>query len=381
MGIVINPLGTHYFDETLAAEVIMEHFHVSSLIALGMEDKRAGCTAAGALLRYLYDTQKNSLSNITGISVYASGKYMLLDSSTRRNLELTETMREKKKRGSLLWVLDRTGTAMGARKLHQMIEQPLVDRAMIERRLDAVDKLCQNTVDRDEIREYLQPVYDLERLMTRVSYGTANPRDLIALRRSLRMFAPIRQVLQDFLTELLTQLCEEMDDFDDLVQLLDRSIEDEPPIQVKEGGIIKKGFDADIDRLREAKTQGRQWLMNLEAEDQQRTGIKNLRIKYNKVFGYYFEVTNSFKNMVPADYQRKQTLVGSERYTRRISSNPSRTRSSTPRTNSTPLNMTSSARSGILSAARSHRSRKPPGRWLCWTSCAPCRSPRREAAM
>ena len=315
LGIIVNTLGPHYFDENATEKIISEHFHVSSLIALGMDDKRAGSAAAGALLKYLYDTQKNSLSNITGISVYVSGKYMLLDSSTRRNLELTETMREKKKRGSLLWVLDRTGTAMGARKLHQMIEQPLVDREMIERRLDAVDMLCQNTVDRDEIREYLQPVYDLERLMTRVSYGTANPRDLIALRGSLSMFAPVRQVLEDFEGGLLSALRNDMDDFRDLVDLLDRSILDEPPLQVKEGGIIRGGFDADIDRLREAKTQGRQWLMNLEAEDQQRTGIKNLRIKYNKVFGYYFEVTNSFKNMVPSDYMRKQTLVGSERYT------------------------------------------------------------------
>ena len=315
LGIIVNTLGPHYFDENATEKIICEHFHVSSLIALGMDDKRAGSAAAGALLKYLYDTQKNSLSNITGISVYVSGKYMLLDSSTRRNLELTETMREKKKRGSLLWVLDRTGTAMGARKLHQMIEQPLVDREMIERRLDAVDMLCQNTVDRDEIREYLQPVYDLERLMTRVSYGTANPRDLIALRGSLSMFAPVRQVLEDFEGGLLSALRNDMDDFRDLVDLLDRSILDEPPLQVKEGGIIRGGFDADIDRLREAKTQGRQWLMNLETEDQQRTGIKNLRIKYNKVFGYYFEVTNSFKNMVPSDYMRKQTLVGSERYT------------------------------------------------------------------
>ena len=315
LGIIINTLGPHYFDDAATAGILEEHFHVSSLIALGMDDKRAGSTAAGALLKYLYDTQKNSLSNITGISVYASGKYMLLDSSTRRNLELTETMREKKKRGSLLWVLDRTGTAMGARKLHQMIEQPLVDREMIEQRLDAVDRLCRNTVDRDEIREYLQPVYDLERLMTRVSYGSANPRDLIALRGSLKMFAPIRQVLEDFDGGLLTELRGDMDDFNDIVGLLEQSIEDEPPLQVKEGGIIRTGFEADIDRLRQAKTQGRQWLMNLEAEDQQRTGIKNLRIKYNKVFGYYFEVTNSFKNLVPPDYQRKQTLVGAERYT------------------------------------------------------------------
>ena len=357
LGIIINTLGAHYFDENAAEKIISEHFHVSSLIALGMDDKRAGSTAAGALLKYLYDTQKNSLSNITGISVYASGKYMLLDSSTRRNLELTETMREKKKRGSLLWVLDRTGTAMGARKLHQMIEQPLVDRELIEKRLDAVDMLCQNTVDRDEIREYLQPVYDLERLMTRVSYGTANPRDLIALRGSLSMFAPIRQVLEDFEGGLLSELRDDMDDFRDLVDLLNRSILDEPPLQVKEGGIIRGGFDADIDRLREAKTQGRQWLMNLEAEDQQRTGIKNLRIKYNKVFGYYFEVTNSFKNMVPSDYMRKQTLVGSERYT---SEKPN------------------SVRSGILSADRSQGSRKRQEPWRCSTRCVLYLLSRRE---
>ena len=315
LGIIINTLGPHYFDEAATRRVLLEHFRVSSLIALGMDDMRTGGAAAGALLKYLYDTQKNSLSNITGVSVYASGKYMLLDSSTRRNLELTQTMREKKKRGSLLWVLDRTGTAMGARRLHQMIEQPLVDRGLIEQRLDAVDRLCQNTVDRDEIREYLQPVYDLERLMTRVSYGSANPRDLIALRGSLKMFAPIRQVLEDFDGGLLAELRGNMDDFDDIVDLLERSIEDEPPLQVREGGIIRTGFDPDIDRLREAKTQGRKWLMDLEAQDQQRTGIKNLRIKYNKVFGYYFEVTNSFKNLVPPDYQRKQTLVGAERYT------------------------------------------------------------------
>ena len=243
----------HVVGEAAANKVILSHFHVSSLIALGMDDKRAGSTAAGALLRYLYDTQMNALSNITGISVYTVGKYMLLDSSTRRNLELTETMREKKKRGSLLWVLDRTGTAMGARKLHQMIEQPLVDREMIEYRLDAIEQLCQNTVDRDEMREYLQPVYDLERLMTRVSYGSANPRDLIALRSSLGMFAPIRQVLAEFDKGLLKDLRDDMDDFDDLVKLLSDSIEDEPPIQVKEGGIIRAGFDADIDKLREAK--------------------------------------------------------------------------------------------------------------------------------
>ena len=315
LGIVINTLDVHYFDDDAAAMLLKKHFRVSGLMALGIEDMRAGTAAAGALLRYLYDTQKNSLSHITGINAYAVGKYMLLDSSTRRNLELTQTLRDKKKQGSLLWVLDKTGTAMGARLLNQMLEQPLVDADEIRLRLDAVESLCRAGVDRDEIREYLRPVYDLERLMTRVSYGTANPRDLIALRESLRMFAPVRLVLRDFDAALLHTLYDEMEDYHDLTTLLDAAIEEEPPITVREGGIIKKGFDADIDRLREASTQGRKWLLDLEAEDQKRTGIKNLRIKYNKVFGYYFEVTNSFKDLVPPDYQRKQTLVGSERYT------------------------------------------------------------------
>ncbi len=315
LGIVINPLDLHYFDDDAAAMLLKKHFKVSSLMALGIDDLKAGTAAAGALLRYLYETQKTALTHITTLSAYASGKYMLLDSSTRRNLELTETMREKKKQGSLLWVLDKTCTAMGARLLHQMIEQPLVDPEEITARLDAVEALSKNGVDRDEIREYLRPVYDLERLMTRVSYGTANPRDLIALRDSLKMFGPVRAVLRDFDAPLLKRIYDDTEDFGDLTSLLDASIREEPPIAVKEGGIIKEGFDEEVDHLREAGTEGKNWLLALEAEDQKRTGIKNLRIKYNKVFGYYFEVTNSFKDLVPPDYQRKQTLVGSERYT------------------------------------------------------------------
>ncbi len=315
LGIVINTLDAHYFDEAAAKKLLLRHFHVSSLIALGIDDFKAGQTASGALLQYLYDTQKNSLSNVTHLNPYSAGRYMLLDSSTRRNLELTETLREKSKRGSLLWVLDKTKTAMGARLLHRFLEQPLVDRLEIEERLDAVEALCQGSVDRDEIREYLAPIYDLERLMTKISYLSANPRDLIAMRNSLRMLGPIRQVLSSFEDGQLASIREEIDPFEDLIALLDASIEEEPPILVREGGIIKTGYDPDIDHLRLARTQGRQWLMDLEEEDRQRTGIKNLKIKYNKVFGYYFDVTNSFKNLVPEDYIRKQTLVGSERYT------------------------------------------------------------------
>lgn len=316
LGITVNSLDSHYYDERSAQELLLKHFKVSSLVALGVEDFRAGNTAAGALLQYLYDTQMNDLSNINRISAYTSGHYMLLDSATRRNLELTETMREKRKRGSLLWVIDSTQTAMGARLLHKWVQQPLLSRDLIERRQDAVEALCESSVDRDEIREYLQLVYDLERLMTRITYKSANPRDLIALRDSLSMLGPIREVLKNFSSDReLSDIYESCDDFADLLDLLKNSINDEPPVLVHEGGIIKTGFDADIDRFRKAKTDGRQWLMDLEAEDIKRTGIRNLKIRYNKVFGYYFEVTNSFKNLVPDDYVRKQTLVGSERYT------------------------------------------------------------------
>ena len=334
----VSTVPNSYFEESSAVTLLLDHFRTASLMSLGLEDFPSGTLAAGALLRYLYDTQKNALSNLTRIRAYASGKYMLLDSSTRRNLELTQTLRDKKKRGSLLWVLDKTCTAMGARLLHRFLEQPLTERSQIEDRLDCVQALSEQNVDRDEIREYLRAVYDLERLMTRISYGTANPRDMIALRDSLRMFVPIKNVLRDFETGrdllqdpanlvppnpaeegskpgALARYCEEIEDFPELTGLLERSIVDEPPVSIREGNIIKAGFDPDIDHLRDARDNGKKWLMDLEAEDRERTGIKNLRIKYNKVFGYYFEVTNSFKDLVPDDYIRKQTLVGSERYT------------------------------------------------------------------
>ncbi len=255
------------------------------------------------------------MSNITHIYPYLANTYMLLDSATRRNLELTETLREKQKRGSLLWVLDKTKTAMGARTLRSYIEQPLIDKRQIEERLDAVEELTRDAISRDEIREYLNPVYDLERLLGKISYQSANPRDLIAFRNSLAMMKPIKAVLSAFDKSLLSQIRVDIDPFEDLYELIQAAIEEDPPVLVREGGIIKDGFDDTIDSLRKAKTEGKNWLAALEEEDRNRTGIKNLRIKYNKVFGYYFEVTNSFKNMVPKDYIRKQTLANAERYT------------------------------------------------------------------
>ncbi len=313
--IAVNALEAHYFDEDGAGKLLRKHFKVAALTGLGIEDFPVGILAAGALLKYLYETQKSSMSNITHIYPYLTSKYMLLDSATRRNLELAETLREKQKRGSLLWVLDKTKTAMGARTLRSYIEQPLIDRGQIEERLDAVEELTKDVISRDEIREYLNPVYDLERLLGKISYQSANPRDLIAFKNSIAMMKPIRAVLEAFHKALLTQILEEIDPLEDLFTLIDAAIGEDPPLLVREGGIIKDGFDATIDSLRKAKTEGKNWLAALEEEDRNRTGIKNLRIKYNKVFGYYFEVTNSFRDMVPEDYVRKQTLANAERYT------------------------------------------------------------------
>lgn len=315
LGITIYALEPHFYDEERCRRCLLKHFHVNTLQGMGIEDFPAGLIAAGALLQYLYDTQKSSLSHFTHLYPYLTSKFMLLDSSTRRNLELTETLREKQKRGSLLWVLDKTKTAMGARCLRQYIEQPLIEKETIEKRLNAVSDLCSQPIVREEIREYLNPIYDLERLLGKVSYKTANPRDLIAFRNSLRMLPHIKTLLNDFEQGLLHEINGQIDDLEDVFALIDSSIMEEPPIAVKEGGIIKEGFDETIDSLRNAKTEGKKWLAELEEEDRNRTGIKNLKIKYNKVFGYYFEVTNSYQSLVPEDYIRKQTLANAERYT------------------------------------------------------------------
>ena len=315
LNISISALDAHLFDEDTCRRVLLRHFHVNSLIGMGIEDFPNGLIAAGALLQYLYETQKISLSHFTHLYPYLTNKFMLLDSSTRKNLELTETLREKLKKGSLLGVLDKTKTAMGGRMLRSFLEQPLIYEEDIQERLDAVEELYQNGMFRDEIREYLNPVYDLERLMGRISYKTANPRDLLSFATSLSMLPGIKDVLHNLQGKLLDEVQEDLDDLSDLYQLIQCSIEEEAPIGLREGGIIKTGFNEEIDILRKAKTEGKTWLSQLEEEDRERTGIKNLRIKYNKVFGYYFEVTNSYKDLVPEDYIRKQTLTGAERYT------------------------------------------------------------------
>ena len=314
LGIAISALDAAYFDDALCARTLKEHFHVSSLEAIGLDDYNCGMIGAGALLEYLYETQKTSLNHISRLTRYAVGKYMILDNSTRRNLELCETLREKQKRGSLLWVLDKTKTAMGARLLRKYIEQPLIDRTMIEERLEAVKELKNNAISREELREYLSPIYDLERLVGRISYQSANPRDLTALKNSMDMLPPIKYLLEDMKSPLLARLCEELDTLEELCKLVGDAICDEPPLAMKEGGIIREGFNSDVDTLRNAKTEGKDWLAQLEADEREKTGIKNLRVRYNKVFGYYLEVTNSYKELVPDYYTRKQTLANAERY-------------------------------------------------------------------
>ena len=314
LGMAVYTLEPWYFDDDGCRKCLMNHFKVNTLAGLGLEDFPSGMISAGAAMQYLLETQKTDLTHINHIIPYLASRFMLLDSSTRRNLELTETLREKQKKGSLLWVLDKTKTAMGARRLRSDIEQPLINIDDINARLDAVEQFCKNTVSRDEIREYLNPIYDMERLLGKVSYKSATPRDLLAFANSMEMLPHIKTVLKEFDCKLLSEIEQEMDGLEDLYHLIKDAICDDPPVMIREGGMIRTGFDKDIDMLRTAKTEGKTWLAKLEEEDRERTGIKNLKIKYNKVFGYYFEVTNSYKDMVPDDYIRKQTLVNAERY-------------------------------------------------------------------
>lgn len=314
LGICIFPLDAWYFDDELCRRTLREHFHVGTLEGLGLKDYDSAAIAAGALFQYLTETQKNALSHMTSIRPYSADKYMIIDSSSRRNLELVETLREKQKRGSLLWVLDKTKTAMGARMLRSYVEQPLIDKALIEKRLDAITELNSKAMLREEIREYLNPIYDLERLISRISYQSANPRDLISFQNSISMLPHVRQLLKEFTSPLLVELYEQMDELPEICSLIAEAIDEEPPLAMKEGGIIREGYNESVDKFRRSKAEGKKWLAELEAKEREKTGIKNLKIKYNRVFGYYLEVTNSFKNLVPDYYTRKQTLTNAERY-------------------------------------------------------------------
>lgn len=313
--IAISKTPEHYFNQSICEDVISRQLGTNNMAGLGLSDMPESIYSTGALLQYLHETQKNSLEHINKLKIYSIDDYMIIDSSTRRNLELTETLRDKNKKGSLLWVLDKTKTAMGARLLKNYIEQPLIMEDEINNRLDAIEAFNNDVITRDEIREYLNPIYDMERLMTRISLRTANPRDLIAFKSSLKLLPFIKRLVAAFDTTLFKKMYEDLDELTDLYELLESSINEDPPILIREGGIFKDGYLNDIDVLKNAKTDGKTWLADLEAREREKTGIKNLKVKYNKVFGYYFEVTNSFKSLVPEYFIRKQTLANAERYT------------------------------------------------------------------
>lgn len=311
---MVSVMEDWYYETEMDERLIKEQFHVMNLEGLGLKDLSNAACSVGCLIYYLKDTQKGCVDHINHISTYHVEDYVVLDSASRRNLELCETMRDKNKRGSLLWVLDKTKTAMGARTLRAMVEQPCIRKDRIEERLDAVEAFNDSMITRDELREYLSAVYDLERLMTRITLKSANPRDLIAFKNSIGILPHVKSILREFPTGLLAQYESDLDELEDLYAAIDAAIIEEPPILIKEGGMIKDGYNTTVDELKHAKSDGKQWLLDLEAKEREATGIKNLKIKFNKVFGYYFDVTNSFKDQVPDYFIRKQTLANSERY-------------------------------------------------------------------
>ncbi len=304
-----------WYQYQSASEALCRHFHLQDLSPLGLvEEYRVGACAAGALMRYLSETQKNAMEHITGLRIYQGSQTMLLDRNTRRNLELTESIRGRTKKGSLLWLLDRTSTAMGGRLLRSWIEQPLTDRAAIEQRLDAVAEFAGQHVLTMTLSEELKGVYDVERLLCRVAYKSLNARDCLALGASLSKVPGLRQLLDGAGSPAVRQIREQLDPLEDLTELLEKSIHPDAPVVITEGGIIRDGYSPLLDEYRQAATSGKQWIMELEQKEREATGIRNLRIQYNKVFGYYIEVTKSFYSLVPDRYVRKQTLANAERY-------------------------------------------------------------------
>jgi len=307
----ISQLEDEYYEEGFCRDLICQRLGPG---AFAEEDSELCINACGALLYYLEQTQKASLMHIQQISPYKLEEYMIIDAATRRNLELTETMREKARRGSLLWVIDRTVTSMGARTLRRWVEQPLINTGDINERLEAVAELKDKFMVRMELRELLKRVYDIERLVSRIVLGSVNCRDLIALKNSLFQIPYIKEILASCNSAMVSKCNSMTEDLSDIADLIERAITDDPPVSVKEGGIIKTGYDEEVDRLRNAAANGKEWIASLEAQEREKTGIKNLKIGYTKVFGYYLEVTRSYYNLVPDHYIRKQTLANCERY-------------------------------------------------------------------
>lgn len=311
---VVEEIPAHVLDPDLSERLLLSHFKVLSLDGIGLSQHPACIFAASSLLNYLKETQKNELSHLSHIAYYNVNEYMLLDVSTRRNLELSETLREKKRKGSLLHVLDHTLTAMGARYLRKCVEQPLIHQEAINKRLDATEELKDNVFLREELRESLNKIYDMERLVGKISYGTCNAKDMIALKQSLGVLPQIYESLESARSEALVGLCQKFDLLTDLFERIDVAIIEEPPISLREGGLIKEGYNQEVDELRNVKTHGTNWLLDVETKEKEKTGIKNLKIKYNKVFGYFLEVTHSYSALVPDYFIRKQTLSNCERY-------------------------------------------------------------------
>lgn len=311
-GVCLQAMPDALFAADAATEVVFKHFG-KPYTDLGIPTDVAAY-ALGAALSYLYDVQKTELSNIRNVAYYTDAKYMRLDFSARRNLELCETMRNRDKRGSLLWVLDKTKTAMGKRLLRSFLEQPLVSAAGIIRRQNAVAYLLENMQLRDDIASYMVKVHDMERLITRISYGTANARELRSLHETVSQLTDIRTLLRDATPDLLKQVENDIDPLEDVMTLIDSAITEEPPFSVREGDMIREGYNEELDSLREIVSGGKGYLAKIEASEQERTGIKKLKIGYNRVFGYYIEVSNSYKDLVPEEYIRKQTLANCERY-------------------------------------------------------------------
>ncbi len=303
------------FQYAKAKAALLSHFKIQSLEALGIDTLKLGIRAAGALMKYLQETQKNALEHITSISQYYDKRYMMLDHTARRNLELTETMRSRQKQGTLLGILDYTCTAMGGRMLRSFIEQPLAVKEDIDKRLDAVDVLRNADMTVDLLREELTQVYDIERLLSRISYRTINAKDCLALKESLAHVPAIFHALKALAPQgILKELIEHLTPLDDIVELLESAINPDAPALMSDGHYIKKGYNAALDKLHEASKNGQQWIADLEAKERELTKIKNLKIQYNKVFGYYIEVTKSNYDQVPYRYVRKQTLANCERY-------------------------------------------------------------------
>ena len=303
-----------YFGKEEADKILSSHFS-SSIPGLGLEHAPLERRALGACLRYLYDTQKNILSHIRHIERFHREDYMLLDLSTQRNLELWETLRDKKKRGSLLWVLDKTHTAMGSRMLRHFLERPLREKKKMEERLDCIEELCQRYIDGEELREYLDSIYDMERLIGKISISSANARDMLALKSSLQFLPVIKRTLSSFSGKLLQGLGQDMDALEELYTRIDECIEEDPPLSIKEGGIIKSSFHEEVRLFREAGEHGKEWLNQLEEREREKSGIKNLKIKYNRIFGYCFEISKSYQGEIPDYFIRRQTLAQAERYT------------------------------------------------------------------